>query len=448
MDEDLSAAEAQRIAVEGYLYLYPLVTMELTRRQLTSGEGGSQPGRGPAGSFQHIRRYPTADFRSVVRPNFDTLYSPAWLDVSAEPMVVSVPESGSRYYLLPFYDMWTDVFCCPGTRTTGRAPVTVALCAPRWEGALPDGVLRVDAPTPVTWLIGRTQTNGPDDYPAVHRFQDQMSIVPLSAYGGGRVPPGGAYGAPEDPSVDATTPPLEQVNAMDAATFFGLAADLLRRHPPHLTDGAVLARLRRLGVVAGAPFDLGAQPARVQAAFDGVPQRALDDLLTRLPRMAPVVNGWLMLTESVGVYGNQYAKRAALSMVGLGANPPEDSVYPVLQTDAEGRPLDGANRYVLHFPADGLPPADAFWSVTVYDAAGFQVANELDRFALGDRDPLSYNPDGSLDLWLQPDRPDAERVPNWLPTPAGAVGITMRIYLPRPEVLSGRWSPPPVRRTG
>jgi hypothetical protein len=155
-----------------------------------------------------------------------------------------------------------------------------------------------------------------------------------------------------------------------------------------------------------------------------------------------------MNLDTMGVYGNFYAKRAIVAMVGLGANSPEDAVYPSLQTDGDGHPLTGQARYLLHFDHDQLPPVDAFWSVTMYDAKGFHVDNALGRFAIGDRDDLVYQPDGSLDLYLQHESPGPEREPNWLPAPEGRLGVTMRLYAPRRSVLTGRWSPPPVRRVG
>lgn len=252
----------------------------------------------------------------------------------------------------------------------------------------------------------------------------------------------------EDPTVDTETPPLDLVNALSAADYFEVGARLMCTHPPHLTDWSVLTRLARIGFVPGQPFNLHEQAAVVQAALTDVPALAVAHLGGQLPRLAPLVDGWLSLVDGIGVYGNSYVNRAVVAMVGLGANPTEDAVYPVLQLDADGVPLDGSYRYVLHFDAHRLPPVDAFWSVTMYDDQGFQAANELDRFAIGDRDPLTYNPDGSLDVYLQHERPAEELVPNWLPCPRGPLGVTMRLYGPRPEVLDGTWTPPPVRRVG
>ncbi|MFC3743061.1 DUF1254 domain-containing protein [Paractinoplanes deccanensis] len=440
----LTRDETVQIGIEAYVYFYPLVTMEITRRQASAGRTGVRAGRGPMNAFHHIRAYPAADFRDVVRPNFDTLYSLAWLDLSAEPMIVSAPAAGDRFFMLPCYDMWTDVFAAPGTRTSGPEPFSFALSAPGWHGSLPDGVEHIPAPTPTVWIIGRVQANGPADYPAVRAFQDRLTAGPLSSWGGAPPEPQPV----DDPSVDPDTEPLRQVNRMPAADYFALAAELAAVHPPHLTDWSQLARLRRIGLVAGQPFDLRQQPELVREALAEVPRAAQAELLRTLPRTAPVVNGWLHNIDTMGVYGDHYAKRAVVATVGLGANHPEDAVYPVLQADADGKPLDGSNRYLLHFGAGELPPVDAFWSITMYDAEGFHAANEIDRFAIGDRDPLRFNPDGSLDIAIQHDNPGPDRVANWLPAPPGPLGVTMRLYLPRKQVFTGEWLPPPVRSVG
>lgn len=441
-ESDPSAEEARQIGIDGYIYLYPLITMEITRRQLTSGPENSETGRGPMGTFHHVRRFPDAEFKAVVRPNFDTLYSTAWLDVGTEPMIVSVPASDGRYYLLPCYDMWTDAFASPGTRTSGPDPFSFALTSPAWSGALPEGVERIEAPTPTVWIIGRTQTNGPRDYPAVWAFQDGLSIKPLSSWGG----PTPTQPVSEDPTVDTVRPPLDQVNGLSAGDYFALGAELMATHPAHATDWNIVARMRRIGFEVGRPFDPATKPESVQRALATVAADCQALLASRLPQLAPVEHGWLNNVETMGVYGIFYVKRAVVAMVGLGANQPEDAIYPMLVMDSDGHPPEGSNRYLLHFDADQLPPVEAFWSVTMYDAAGFQVANELNRFAIGDRDDLTFNADGSLDLYLQHESPGVDKVSNWLPTPKAALGVTMRLYQPGAEVLSGAWTPPDVRK--
>lgn len=438
----ITEEDAYEIGVEAYTYLYPLVLMDTTRRQAVNVEAGETVGRGPMNTFAHIRTFPPAEFRDVVRPNFDTLYSIAWLDLTKEPMVVSVPDTQGRYYMLPMLDMWSDVFASPGKRTTGTDAGDFAVVPPGWQGSLPAGVQRIDAPTPYVWIVGRTQTNGPKDYQAVRRVQDGYSITPLSQLGKSTRPPAARI----DPAVDMKTPPMTQVDAMTAGRYFAYAAELLKTNPPHITDQPIVARMQRIGIEPGKPFDLDKADPAVKRALERAAPDALQAMRAKIPTLARVVNGWQMNTDTMGVYGNYYLKRAIVALVGLGANLPEDAVYPLNIADADGKPLNGANRYVLHFDKDQIPPAKAFWSVTLYDEDGFPSSNDLNRSAIGDRDAFNFNADGSLDLYFQHASPGPENESNWLPAPAGDFNLTMRLYAPDAEVLDGRWAPPAVRR--
>jgi len=434
--------EAQAIAVEAYIYLYPLVMMDATRRQMTNVEAGQQVGFGPMNTFSHIRTFPPAEFKAVPWPNFDTLYSSAWLDLTEEPLIVSAPDTGGRYYLLPLEDMWTDVVAVPGKRTSGTDAGDFAVVPLGWQGELPTGVKRIDAPTPYVWVIGRTQTNGPDDYDAVHQVQDGFTITPLSRWGQMPQP----VTATIDPTVDMTTRPVEQLNQMPAAAYFAYAAELMKLHPPHVTDWSILARMQRIGIEPGKSFDIETLDPAIKQALNRAVPAGQQAMRAKMATLGPLVNGWQVTADTMGVYGNYYLKRAALAMIGLGSNPPEDAIYPLTFVDADGKPLNGENDYVLHFDRHELPPVEAFWSVTVYDQEGFQVANPLNRSALGDRDALRYDPDGSLDLFIQHENPGPEREANWLPAPPGALALFMRLYAPKPEVLDGRWEPPAVLR--
>jgi hypothetical protein len=410
---------------------------------MTNVEPGKKPGAGPMNEFAHVREYPPADFRDVVRPNFDTLYSIAWLDLTKEPMVMSTPDTKGRYYLLPLLDMWSDVFASPGARTSGTGAARFAIVPQGWRGKLPDGIQKIEAPTPYVWIIGRTQTNGPKDYAAVHEVQDGYRLSPLSRFGKPQKP------APfkPDPTVDMKTPPMEQVDNMPATRFFAYAAELLKTNPPHVTDWSQIARLKRIGFEPGKSFDAEKAGPAIKGALDKARVDALTLMNAKKPTLAQVVNGWQMNTTSMGVYGIYYLKRAIVAQVGLGANQPEDAVYPFNLADSEGKPLSGANKYVLHFAKNELPPVDAFWSVTMYDGQGFQIANPINRFAIGDRDPLKYGADGSLDVYIQSENPGPDKESNWLPAPAsGAANVTMRLYAPKPEALDGRWAPPPIKR--
>ncbi len=438
----LSEQDAYEIGVEAYIYLYPLALMDATRRQTTNVEAGKTFGRGPMNAFTHVPTFPPADFRDVVRPNFDTLYSVAWLDLKKEPMVVAAPDTQGRYYMLPMLDMWTDVFACPGKRTTGTAASRFAVVPPGWHGKLSEDVQCIDAPTPYVWIIGRTQTNGAKDYEAVHKVQQGYSVTPLSQLG--KVPQ--PVTATIDPTVDMKTPPMTHIDTMDAGKYFAYTAELMKVNPPHITDQPIIARMRQIGMEPGKSFDLGSADAAVKRALERAAPDGLKAMRAKIPTLARVVNGWQMNTDTVGVYGNYYLKRACVALFGLGANLPEDAVYPLNIGDADGKPLTGANKYALHFAKNEIPPARAFWSVTLYDEHGFPTANDLKRNAIGDRDALKFNVDDSLHLYFQHASPGTEKESNWLPAPAGDFNLTMRVYSPKGEVTDGQWAPPPVQR--
>jgi hypothetical protein len=438
----ITEQEAHAIGVDAYIYFYPLVTMDISRKQFTNIEPDKEFGKGPMNMFVSVPEYPPADFKGVVRPNFDTLYSIAWLDLTKEPMVISAPDTAGRYYLLPMLDMWTDVFASPGWRTTGTQAANFLVTPPGWSGTVPAGMTRISAPTPYVWIIGRTRTDGPADYPAVHKIQAGYKATMLSDWG--RTPR--PVEVKIDPSVDMKTPPKIQVDTMAAGKFFAYAAELLKVQPPHITDQPIVAQMHRIGMEPGKSFDIEKVLPAVKRALETAPEAAQKLMEWRAPTMARVANHWSMNTDTMGVYGNYYLKRAIVTQFGLGANLPEDAIYPLNLGDEAGRPLTGADKYTIHFDKGATPPADAFWSVTLYDLQGFQVANSLNRFAVSSWMPFKYNTDGSLDLYVQNENPGKDKEANWLPAPKDSFNLTMRLYAPKMEALTGRWNPPPVTK--
>jgi hypothetical protein len=434
--------EAHAIGVNAYLYFYPLVLMDVTRKQSTNIEPGKEFGKGPMNAFTSVPEYPPGDFKGVVRVNFDTLYSIAWLDMTREPMIVSAPNTDGRYYLLPMLDMWTDVFASPGWRTTGTEAQNFLIAPLGWSGTVPAGMTRISAPTPYVWTIGRTKTDGPPDYQAVHKIQAGYKVTPLSEWG----QPPRPMEVKIDPAVDMKTPPKIQVDTMPAGKFFAYAAELLRVNPPHITDEPIIAQLKKIGIEPGKSFDMDKAEPAIRNALAKAPEQAQQLMAWKLPTLARVANGWSMNTDSMGVYGNYYLKRALVAQNGLGANLPEDAIYPMNLADESGKPLDGTSKYRLHFEKGDAPPANAFWSITLYDSQGFQVPNSLNRFAVSSWMPFKYHADGSLDLYFQNENPGADKESNWLPAPKEPFNLTMRIYAPKPEALTGKWNPPPVTR--
>jgi hypothetical protein len=441
--QSISEQETYEIAKEAYVYAYPMILIHVTSQQATNfAEPTGIVTQTPYNQFSHAKAFTPVDLKVVIRPNVDTLYSSVNLDLGPEPIVLSVPAT-DRFFHLPILSLWTDVFAVPGTRTTGRNTARdFLLVAPNWQGAAPAGLEIIRSPTRYAAIIGRTQTNGAADYENVHKIQAGYKLTPLSAWGkGDYVPPKGKV----DPAIDMKTPPPVQVDKMDAVTFFGRFAELLKDNPPGPFDYPMIHRLERVGFKVGESFDLNAAPANIKLAFE----RATADgksLVATLGKKAGGEGGkgWVYTTTS-GAYGVNYPYRAAIANCCLGENLGQDAVYPSLAVDSEGRPLDGNRKYVLHFDNGKLPPVDAFWSVTAYDADGYFIPNVLKRQALGDRDKLATNADGSLDLIIQADSPGAGQESNWLPAAKPPFTLLMRLYSPRSEVLDGTWTPPPVR---
>ncbi len=438
----MTEQDAHTIGVDAYVYLYPLVTMDVTRRQLTNMVPGPGIFGGPMNMFINVPAFPPADFKAVVRPNFDTLYSSAFLDLTKEPVIVSAPDTNGRYYLLPMLDMWSDVFASPGWRTTGTQAANFLVTPPGWRGTVPTGFTQIEAPTPYVWIIGRTKTDGPPDYDAVHKIQAGYKITPLSAWN----MPSSPVAVNIDPSVDMKTPPKSQVDTMAAGQYFAYAAELLKLHPPHVADQPIIAQMKRIGIEPGKTLDLSKVDPALKQAIESAPAEAQKLMAWKVPTVARVANSWSMNTDTMGVYGNYYLKRAIVAQLGLGANLPEDAIYPLNLGDEAGKPLDGANKYIIHFDKGATPPVNAFWSVTLYDQDGFQVGNPLNRFAVSSWMPFKYNPDGSLDLYFQSESPGNGQEANWLPVPKSAFNLTMRLYGPKSDALTGRWNPPPVTR--
>jgi hypothetical protein len=312
-------ADISRTARWIYEYAYSLASMDATMRQATNVPNASTiPMRAPVNQFANARAYPGANEKDVVRFNFDTLYSLAWIDVSKEPIILSVPNTGGRYYLLEMLDMWSDVFSVVGKRTTGTGAGNFALVNSGWEGTLPEGIAKIVAPTPMFWILGRTQTNGPADYDNVHKVQDGYKLTPLSAWGKGDYTPPGDVAT--DPSVDNKTSPQTQVNNLTGVEMFAKLAELFAKYPPHANDYPILFEMQKLGLEPGKLFDPSKLNASEVEAINSVGKTGPADLAQGILKIGKVVNGWNLITENIGTYGTSYRQRAMISLGGLGAN--------------------------------------------------------------------------------------------------------------------------------
>ncbi len=439
------AIEAVRIATDAYIFGYPLVTFDMARKQQTN-VATPDAEHAPMGQMIKMRSYPAVDNHCCAAPNADTLYTIVWLDVAKEPWILSIPDMGDRYYIVPMLDGWSEVFDVASAPTTGGKAQTYAITGPGWSGSLPQGVKEVKSATGMVWVLGRIYSTGTaEDYKAVHALQDKFSVVPLSAYGKPYTPPPDVV----DPGVDMKTAVRKQVNALDINAYFNVLAKLMKTNPPTAQDAPIVARMARIGLVPGQDFDPSKLSFLDREAIKLVPKLALLEMGLHLKRQK-TTNGWLYFTRGVGNFGTDYLVRGMANLLGPGWNRPQDAVYPLSQKDARGAEYNGANhKYVIHFKKGQMPPAEAFWSLTMYDTDFFFVPNAINRYDLAQRDKLVTNPDGSVDLYIQAGTPGKDKQANWLPAPKGKFALVMRIYSPRktaPSILDGSWTPPPVRR--
>jgi hypothetical protein len=447
----MTDAEQVKDAAETYIYGYPLV-YDL-KAVADSVEGGpSLPIHAPYNSFAYARQLlgPETKF---VSPNNDTLYVIGQCDVRQGPLVLHVPDTADRYYVLQFVDAWTNNFAYIGRRATGTAEAEYLLTDPAYDGPVPDDMTVVRAPTGVFSIIGRVQVDGEADLPAVHDLQGRFTLTPLAVVQGGATAAAVAGVPQPDPRV-----------GQDLAWWERFRVALAAFLPP-AGDGQFLALAERFGATATESPYVDPDPglAEVLVAGQQAGQAKIEELAGQ--GGADAVNGWTSALHAFDYNLDRlglgtidapewkipdrqraYVGRAVVARGGLRGNHGYEADYAFVWTDADGQPLDGANRYELRL--EQLPPVDAFWSLTMYDVPDFYlVANPIDRYSIGDRTPgLHTDADGSVTIYLQTDSPGPGKEANWLPTPAGAFRPVMRMYQPKQPVLDGTYVLPAVRK--
>lgn len=425
-------AETVVLAAEAYVFGTPLVMMSLTRE-------ASLHRIGPENQLQRVRQFPQASFREVVRPNVDTLYTTAFIDLAQGPWVFHMPAGQQRYTLMAFLDGWTDVFAALGTRTQAGAGGTYLLLGPGQQAGPVQGMTVLRAGTRMAWLIGRIQTLGPQDLANVHALQDGLQLIPLHDWQTGVRQAKTIAWQP----TPAPTPPLARLLDMPTPLFFEQLAQLMQDNPPRPEDAPMLRKLARLGVQPGQTPAWGwGEGLAVRLGRQIADFRLAQEL--RRSRAAP--NGWQTPPDVLGRYGTGYNIRAAVARMGLGANAPEDAMYPQARVDAQGQALHGRHRYRLHFAPGALPPVKAFWSITAYGLDDYLLDVPGARHAIRSSDPLVFNADGSLDLLIQSEPPGTAPA-NWLAVRADqAFLLNARLYWPTTPALQGHWQMPSIER--
>jgi hypothetical protein len=429
--------QARQLGADAFIFGFPLLAMT-TAMCHTTGVPAPTGERAPLNHFAHIRRFPDASFHAIVGANADTLYSQAWLDLAEEPILLELPDTGGRSYLMTLLDAWSNVIASLGPRTANAGKRAYAIFGPGSTGAVPEGARRLDAPTSNVWAIWHLHADGREDLEAGLAIQRSLTLSPLGDNGAGQPPSG-----PVNPILDRSAAPQRLVLSMDAPAFLTELAMQMGPNPPTTDDGPLLERLAGIGLRPGEPFDYFGLPTPIRAAL----ATGIEDgrKATAQHPGQRTEGGWQMVQPSTGSFGSDHLKRARFANLALGISHPEDALFPLSHTDAQGRQLSGAHRYMLRFEPGRLPPVGAHWSLAVYDMDQVFVQNSVDRHALGDRDNPKLEADGALEIAIQHDRPDGSDA-NWLPAPEGDFNLMLHMYWPSRRVLDGGWVVPPVQR--
>ena len=414
---------------EAYIYAFPLVLMDATKTSATNTE---EPvtGKAPVNQFMHGKALANAQFKNVVSPNVDTVYSQVWFDLSEEPILYVLPET-DRFCKVQVLDAWTN------TVAVLERAGAYAITRSAWSGELPEEVTRIDVPTAMAWSITRTVLSGEADLPNVYAIQEEMKLLPLSAYlsGGVYQPPKGSY------QEENNYVPINKVLSLDPVTFFDKANTLMENNPPSAADAELLKRLETVGVGPGMKFDASVLTGEVQASWQEMLQGLRPKLVAEGTAFSNQLGQWSYFGAPIGDFGTEYAYRALVAIAGLGANTVEVALYPKTDKDADGNPLTGEKAYMLHF--ESYPPVldGGFWSITAYGDDDFLIDNPIDRYCINDRSGLKVNEDGSVDVILSETAP--EDTTNWLPVGGSGFHLYMRIYTPDMEALK-TWTAPTI----
>jgi len=427
-------AMARAIGLSAFVYGYPLTESMRTCRLQTEGAAR----RAPVDALHSIDRPSTDRDRDIVTPANDLLYTTAWIHLADGPRLLTVPSAAAhpgRYFVLALYDASTENFENLGPRNCAAAGETMVLVGP--NGTVPPALAGhrvVRCPTDLVWLIGRILAGDESDWPAARRLQSEIRLAPAPGTGHGRRPL--AVERWQGEPVDAMAEVFEggAAPAEVAPRFFANLCHALADAPGRAEDRGLLAWFAQAGLRAGEGFDWQALEAPLR---DGLAEGFAEGVqLVGTAARSRRARPWVLASRA-GRYGNDYLARALTAYIGLGALATDEALYGACHFDANSQPLDGRHRYTLRFEAGALPPADAFWSVTLYDADRFLYPNPIGRHSIGDRTPgLHYAPDGSLQIDFGHEAP--AQAANWLPTPAGAFYLILRLYHPREDVRSWR----------
>lgn len=423
---------------KAYIYAFPLMIMDTTMKVSTNTEEVQDMGKAPANQWMHAKKLATSKFRQVVTPNVDTLYSQLFMDLTEDAVVLHKP-AVDRYVMFQVMDAWSDTVAVLGTGGDTDEERTYLVTGPNFKGEVPEGLVQVKIPTSIAWLLGRTICYGPDDLDNIYKIQGQMDAKPLSVWKSGGQPPKGKY----DPANDGV--PIKMAFNQGPKAFFDRINEMLIDNPPYPEDKPLLDEIAKIGVGPGLKFDpsvLGPEAADKWPAMI----KGLMPKLTGITDRFQIKNrSFKFLGAPISRFGTEYDYRCLVAIGGFGANPVDVAVYMKSGYDDAGVILNGKDQYIMHIDAGQMPPVKekGFWSITAYGDDDFLIENPIERYSVSDRTPFVKNDDGSVDIYIQSDKPEGHEA-NWLPVCPDGFHLFLRVYRPEDSVLDGSWKAPSI----
>jgi hypothetical protein len=445
MAELESSNNPQDIATLAYIWGYPLVSVVRLVDYSSSPNVPAAPGRGPINTFSSFPSFPTSNFTDIVSINVDTLYSFGLLNLEKEPVVLQVPPISGRYYTLQFIDAYSNNFLYIGSRLNDTTGGTYLITGPNWKGDVPPSMKQIKSPTNTVDIGGRIYVNGPSDVPNVNALQDKLKLTPLSVFNGNTTSV-----QPVTPETNASKQvPIGPQPSLIPTTGIKIYDEIgqdMADNPPPVADSEVLAKFATIGIGPGlTPSDTNNDT--IKSALENGITEGDKFINAQVQNIGTKINGWLVNLD-IGNYGTDYLLRAGVAKFGLGANSPEEAVYPSTFTDNQGQNLTGTHNYLIHFDKGQTPPVNAFWSITLYNNKSYLAENPINRYSISQHtEGLKYNPDGSLDIYIQHASPGADKESNWLPSPSGQFNLVLREYNPQDAILKGEYQITPVQVT-
>jgi hypothetical protein len=443
MAELESSNNPQDIATLAYIWGYPLVSVVRLVDYSSSPNVPAAPGRGPINTFSSFPSFPTSNFTDIVSINVDTLYSFGLLNLKKEPVVLQVPPISGRYYTLQFIDAYSNNFLYIGSRLNDTTGGTYLITGPNWKGDVPPSMKEIKSPTNTVDIGGRIFVNGTADVPNVNAIQAKLMLTPLSAFGRNTTSPQPVTSETNASKQVPIGPQPALIPTTGIKIFDEISKDMAD-NPPPVADSEVLAKFATIGIGPGlTPSDT--KNDTIRAALENGIAEGEKIIDAKVQNLGMKINGWLVNLDA-GNYGTDYLLRAAVAKFGLGANSPEEAVYPTIFTDNQGQKLTGTNNYLIHFDKGQTPPVNAFWSITLYNNKSYLAENPINRYSISQyTEGLKYNPDGSLDIYIQHASPGADKESNWLPSPSGEFNLVLREYNPQDAILKGEYQITPVQ---